>query len=131
VRGRGNALAPFRPPGGDPVMCTYCGNPKAWPSCDWVTGVGITFVVAGWLWLATAVFAGQPNYPNQMVQQQYIGDVVQTMTEQAIPKGDMIKQLVLELLDDIGYVKALLWLAMLPLAGILALVFGVFKVFKR
>ena len=114
-------------------MCAYCGNPKAWPSCDWVIAstAFILAVAAVVLMLSSPAWAGQPDYPNQMMQQQYVADVVQTVREQGVPKGDIIKQLVLAFIEDIGYVKALLWLMLLPLAGIVVTVFGAMKLFRK
>ena len=90
-----------------------------------------------WLCLAapTLVFAGMPDLPNpnQRVEQQqlYIADTLQTVTEQAIPKSDVLKALLWAIIDDIGPVKSLLWLACLPLCGIAAVVFGALKVLRR
>lgn len=80
-------------------------------------------------------FAGGPDpdqYPNKMMaQQQYIADVVQTVKEQEIPKGELLEQLLLALAKEVGYGKALLWLAALPVLMLAGTVFGVVKFVKR
>ena len=82
------------------------------------------------VWLPVAFSGGGPD-PDQAMKQMWVQDVAQVATEQGIHRGDLIKQLVLDLLDEIGYVKALLWLAMLPLAAIVGVVFGALKIFQR
>lgn len=65
------------------------------------------------------------------MKQQYVSDVAQTVSEQDVPRGDLIKALVLDAIEDIGYFKALIWLAMLPFLTLIGVVFGAIKLFKR
>ena len=94
----------------------------------------IFLMAAAFLWWCATVWAGGPadpsQYANQM-QQQYIGDVVQTVKEQAIPKGELLKQLLLSLAEEVGYGKALIWLATLPVLMLAGTVFGVWKFIHR
>lgn len=87
--------------------------------------------LVGIILFSTPLLAGSPDYGNQMMQKQYIADTVQTVKEQAVPRGELIKELVLDIIEDIGYTKALLWLAMLPLLGLAGVVFGFLKLFRK
>lgn len=123
MRRQGAARAEVERPGGSPTA----------PTASAPYGVsGATLVVFLVLGLWTPAWAGGPDpsqYPN--MKQQYVSDVAQTVSEQDVPRGDLIKALVLDAIEDIGYFKALIWLAMLPFLTLIGVVFGAIKLFKR
>ena len=91
----------------------------------------LAILVFSWGCQAIAL-AGGPDpaqYPN--MKQQWVQDVVQTAKEQNIPKADILKQLVIAFAEEIGWGKALLWIAMFPLLTIVAFIVGLMKLFKR
>lgn len=80
--------------------------------------------------LAGVAWAGGPDGYAPM-QQQWIHDTVQTVQEQDIPKGELLKQLVLAFAEELGWGKALIWLATLPVLMLAGTVFGVWRFIKR
>ena len=78
------------------------------------------------------VFAGQPDssqYPS--INKQWIAEQIQVADEQQIEKSDMLRQLVLSIIEDVGWTKSLLWIAMFPMLTMAGVVFGFLKFFKR
>lgn len=76
-------------------------------------------------------WAGAPDPTQQSYQQQWIADTVQTVKDNEIPRGDLLKQLVLALAEEVGFGKALIWMALLPVLMLVGVVLGVWKALRK